>query len=902
MSNTTGPCLWHYPLMEATMDRRTTRPGVAVGKAWDLIGVDGLVEGGLRPFPGFRDVHQFDHTQWGANHDTTSEIVDLYARNFVIGDDGYGFGFIYRVRRKNQATGASACDIFIDYYNSKLGLWIRNYSLRTGVPLPPHLDSALGQPMSVSVHGRLVYVFVGGEVPLVFFTLRDSPWTTQVDYATGPGKRPSLLDPQDAGALGSIITTGDAARPGAGQVFLTEFTPSETGLFGSYPDDNDELVLLEPGDYAFAYFLMDSQTGRRSALSVVAPVRTTDFTDPDGSGPLERIAMYAALEICYDKTRYDQAYLFRSVMVQNAGGTYIAGILHLDAVIDLEDYHTNNNPLADASLAQAIYWYTLEDKPLTFQKTFEDDSFYDEEPPLAGSSLYYDGSMLCSSIRGSSASTADENRPDDSVRGIGELRWSSLLESSPELFPPSNRFTPSLPSDSLVVMKPVGPNVIGWSRDRQYLIRKEGGYIKVQEMHDGFGAANYRAADTVGALAYFVGPKGLKAVDSLGQLDDVRGLNQLIMEEWQGTLSNVIVAYDSTMSALFVHNPQEEQTAILWFNTSKVTLMHDMTFAVCSRGAWPEDFVYDMPDLINNDGANNETYLNPLTERVFFVRNAAKNSASDTTGGFVFRVCLVDHERSRVRVGGVHDGEPEGTMFSLTGDSSFEVSASFSSGTSLSLETGGGMVFSTDNLWNTYLYVLNAADPTLIGQKAKIKSAAASSLTLMTADAPSLYGLVAGDVVGLCPVYFRWTGHPASHPVFEEAVVESPGRDFFRVRHFDSVGAAFTDVGSVPTELVPPFFRAGAYLGASDTPISRGIPRTNGDDLIYSSIEEGEGVHYAALTSPDATTMGRGRHGVDGSVISPFVEAFIPDLDYRLLGAVVRGFIRASQTTRQPTR
>lgn len=885
------------------MDRRTTRPGVPVGKAWDLIGVDGLVDGGLRPFPGFKDVHEFYHPGWGANHDATSEIVDLFVRTFVIGEDGYGYGFFYRVRRKNGATGATACDIFVDYYNSNLGTWIRGYSLMTSVPLPPNLDAVDGRAMSVSVHGRLVYVFVGGEVPLVFFTLRDSPWTTQVDYATGPGKRPSLLDSQDAGSLGSIITTGDASRPGAGQLFLTEFRPSETGLFASYPDADDELALLEPGDYAFAYFLLDSQTGRRSSLSVVAPARFTDFSDPDGSGPLERIAMYAALEICYDKTKYDQAYLFRSVMVQNAGGTYIAGILHLDSVITLEDYHTNNNPLADASLAQAIYWYMLEDKPLTFQKTFEDDSFYDEEPPRAAASIYYDGSMLCSGIQGSAVSTSDENRPEDAIRGIGEFRWSSLLEASPELFPPSNRFIPSLPSDSLVTMKPVGPNVVGWSRDRQYLIRKEGGYIKVQEMHDGFGAANSKAADTVGALAYFVSPKGLKAVDSLGQLDDVRGLNQILTEEWRGSLAHVSVVYDPTLSVLFVHNPVEEQTALLWFNTSKVTMLHDMTFAVCARGAWPEAFEYDHVDLVNNAGLNNDTYRNPLTERAFFVRNAAKNSDSDLVGGFAFRVCIVDHDRERVRAGGAYDGQPEGTLFQLTGDTIFEVDSSFTSGATLSLVTGGAITLSADNLWNAYVYVLKSADPSLIGKKAVIRSApSGSSLTLLTADAPNLYGLIAGDVVGLCPVYLRWTGHPASHPVFEEIVVESPERDFFRVRHIDTIGAAFTDVSDFGTDLVPPYFRASAYLGSSETPAAIGIPRTNGADDIYSSVEEGEGVHYAALTDPSSSQMGRGRNGVDGTVICPSIEIFIPDLDYRLLGVVARGSVRSAQTTRQPTR
>lgn len=901
---------WNYSLVATSEDKRASRPAVEAPFSHELIGVDGSLDGGLRPFPGFRIIHELEWGLWGGNHDTTSTIVDLFVRNLIIGEDGYGFGFVYRVRRKNAATGATACDVFADFFNSKLTppRWVRGQVVMEGVPLPPELDRTHGRQMSVTTWGRYIYVFVEDSEPVAISFDRKTPFGFVVLTDTGPGAQPSLESAEDAGPLGSI-TALEQSRPGVGQIFLSEYLPSGIGLgLGNgtdtsdsgtfYGQPNKDVASLDPGDYAFAYVLYNSQSGRRSALSEVAQVRKADF-DPDdssgGEGPLDPVPLHAFIEIVYDKTRYDQAYVYRSVRTQSAGGTYIAANLHLDRIIDLEDYHSNNNPLPDPDQAQAIYAYELEDKQLVFQDVFTDRVSFDENMPLAGASLWYENTMLCSSIRTPSASSSMKNRPEDSIRGIGEVRWSSLVDISPELFPPQNRYIPNVPSNDVNVLRQVGPNVIGFSSDRQYLIRKESVYLKITEMHEGFGVVNHRACDSAGSLLYFVSPKGVKAVDSQGQLDDVRSLNQVILETWGSSLDHVSLAFDPSLSAVFIHNNILSQTCVLWFNTAKVTEIHDVPFQEVTRGVWPRDFVYNREDLILNDGRNNATYLNVLTERAIFVQNPSKNSSTDAVSPYFFQIYVVDNLRQRTQPIGRFTGSPRRTLLEPSGDSVFTVASPFPSGDDLVVSTLTENL--SEDIWGCELYVLHAADPSLIGRHATVRNRPASgTIRLLTADAPQLHGLVAGDVVGLSPVYVRWVGHPApvvdpSEPVFSNAP------DFFRIRHFNSLSASFSDVvNERSANGVAVRYRAAAYKGASPIPAATGIPIDPANPTTpMTSVVDGESRIPAALGSITSD----GRNGVAGSCISPGIEIWHPEVDFRILGSMISGSMRATVRTQR---
>lgn len=911
--NLTPPGGWHFPLTQTTQDKSAARPGCKFPSSFELLGVDGSVDGGLRPFPGFIPVHEFDLSSNGglsgwegtsAQHDERSVIVDFFVRDFIVGEDSYGYGFVYRVQRGGNQTHA---DVFIDYFNGKTGLWVRSLALLTDVPTNPSQDPIDGRRMSVVTWGRLIYVFIEDHAPVSFSIERDSPYTASViNTTTGPQKRPFLCEPSKgstvySGGLGSITTTGDASRPGAGQIFLTNGLPSTVGLGltgGSHQADID-VRSLTPGDYAFAYQLYNSQTGLRSAISDIVPARTDDF-DP-GSGPVN---LNAAIEIVYDSSLYDWAFIYRSVRVQDAGGTYIASILQLDAIITLEDHLTNNNPLT-GNLLQAVWFYTLEDKELVQTEPFSDNTLYDENMPKGGAALYYENTMLVSSINTTSVSTSDENRRDDAIRGLGELRYSALTEVSPELFPPANRYNPTIPSNDIILLRQVGPNVIGFSKDRQYHIRKEGFYLKPLEMHEGFGVVNDRAADTVGSLCYFVNSKGLKSVDSQGQLEDIRSLNKVIQEDWQSSISSVCIAYDPWSSTLWILNADLGEAVILWFNTAKVTQLRDLPFNLVARGVWPEQFDWDRTDLVNNAGVNNSSYYNPLAERVFFIAKAPLDpddlAPTGSPTGYIFRVYCMDYYRERTQTEGSFIDYPRRTLMPISADALFTVAHNGLGGTDSNLVRLGTdpNVLSYD-IWGSYLYVVWSTEPTRIGLRAEIFSVgpanAGSTNTIQLSDPPPAWSTIkAGDIVAVSPVYFRWIGPPLQ--TFEEMQLppSSPFRDYFHVRHVDSIGASFTDVVNERAYTCP--LTGAVFLGSDASPAAVGFTY-DVQGAEYSGLEDGEGLYY--MSPKLSTSSFTARFGADGTVLAPSICTYTPDTDFRLVGIMVTGSVRESTRTRRP--
>ena len=886
-----------------TEDKRTSRVAVGKGLASELIGVDGQWEGGLRPFSGFIQVTTLDYALDPTNHDGSSKLLDFFPVNFKAGTDDYCYGFVFRVRRKQTVSGnENKADIYLKFWNSADAAW-QTIKIHNQCPVQGQMD--------VTVDGRFIFVCIENVAPTIFYMYREA---TGLDYTStipGPGKRPTLLSPKDGVPLGSITATGDAARPGAGQIFLTEFLPSETGLGLSYVNEppcgaaglddgqvDDDVNALAPGDYAFAYMLFDSLSGRRSALSEVAECRTADFDDgtPDSAfWP----SLYAALEICYDTTRFDQAYVYRSVRVQDAGGTYIASILHLDQIIDLCAYHTNNNPLG-GGLAQSVYYYELQDKPLTFQDVWLDRGTADESLPPGGACIVYGGTLVIGKINSSNTSSSEENRARDLSRGLGELRWSSLHEASPEIFPPYNRYTPPTPSNQVIAFRRVGGNVMGFSADRQYHLRKVGGYMMPEEIHEGFGVVGPLALDDVGSMIYFVTSKGVKAVDSQGQLEDIRSLNHLILEEWSASsLSSISCAYDPWLSALFIQNSVEQHMAVLWFNTARVTEVHDTPFQRCATGVWP---------ILNDDGTT--TYGNPLVKRTFFVQDAPRDADDDAsiTTFSQPRVFIVDERRLKTGTVGGSAGQPRRRLLDFTGDTRFVVSVTYSILGNLSVVIPSGRTLPA-NCEGAWLYVMESPNPAFVGVKAQIKMRSGSQLVITAATKNGLNGLPLGSKIAISPVYFRWVGHPVGVQTENEAgqmFQFSSTHNFFRVKMLGTASCVFTDLlgkpftdpidPTNPTEAKDPKFRALVYKGSSEAPAHASYPRDRSGSIVMSITEDDT---YGAAFGIDgsATTSQNARNGVQGSILTPGIEIMCPDIDFRLMGVNITGSIAASDRT-----
>jgi hypothetical protein len=1227
---------WSYPVLETTLDKRLERPGVQRGYSSEMTGVDGRSEGGLKPFPGFKLVHRMTQLQNQANHGILSVVKDFKPIDFRIGSEYYGYGFVYRAQRTNNAALA---DVFIDYWDSVNQAWTYCYKIMNAVSSTDQFD--------VQVAGRFVYCFVAGRSPALFYIaatrtkeyaaeadahlLSVSPtvnngtaatlellgganprhvlwrfdtsaeatktvetafleftvsgtlvstsggvnvtvnpvtdpgasgvlwnetevtwnnrttataWSTaggsynglvgttvnvpkgflgkvSVDLKTivqdclnsvhqtftskvdviarnslsellsivgrgqtnpailpkltvtytnkvfltptvvgllgtgtipGPGKQPVLASPE-RGIAGGSYTTVDTERPATAQVLLEpenpysnedNFPDPQSGLcagdtfpaagapfvpgtalvhsptagacsatldgitdanlviqlltpanrqtsvsvtprldwtafyenggalsanmkfdvflvqedvgnlgskcvtagsplpwnqsyfepaslwpsgkmpygkkflwkvvarridcddfyiestVGSFTTENKyQARKFEAGDYSFGYQLVDSKTGRQSALSNIAQVRSEDFTvtrTQGGNAISVKQDQYMGVELVYDSAKYDLMYVYRSVKIQDAGGTMIAGLLFLDRIVKLSDYLTCKNGAGvsytfntlTTSNRHAMYFYELEDKQLVYQNPYVDRSVFDETMPYGGAALFYQSTMLVSRIETPTASTTEESRNVDPHRGLGEMRWSSLMEMSPELFPPFNRYNPTIPSNEVICFARIGANVAGISRDKVYHIRKSGPYVKVTEMHEGYGIVNHKAVDSVGSAAYYVSSHGLKSVDMQGQLDEIRNLNSVFVREWRTDLTSVQVAHDPFMNCLFVHNPVQAESYVLWFSTGKTTKVADANFDLAAQGPWPINFTTNQ-------------YGNDLCRRAFFLQNNQETRASGT-GFNVFAgpaIYIVDDGATKTISGGTTswNGARRITTLDFAGDSRFVASGAASSGV-IPISTGTGTVVSTDAWKFAYAYLVHSTTiPQHIGKKFKVMYNTASNVyydPLVVGGWAST--VTAGDVFVVSPIVFEWAGHPLALTT-EQGMVFS-NADLFRMKVISSVGAAFTDVSGPPTSdsvtAATPLDRYTGlvYSGTLDAPVATAQTKdTNGN--LYSSVEDDEGVVYAAFGS-DASD---GKYGVKGTTLTPGIRILCPDLDFRLLGCIVRGTITAVERT-----
>lgn len=666
-----------------------------------------------------------------------------------------------------------------------------------------------------------------------------------------------------------------------------------TSITGTFTTENRyQARKFEPGDYSFSYVLVDSKTGRRSALSSIAQIRSEDFVTArtqNGTTISTKKDQYIGIEIVYDSDKYDLLYAYRSVKIQDAGGTMIAGLPFLDAVIRLEDYHTCKNGTtrtfdpAVTTNRHAMYFYELEDKQLVYQSPYVDRSVFDEEMPYGGAAAFYQNTMLVSRIENPLESTTDERRIDDPHRGLGEMRWSSLMEMSPELFPPFNRYNPTVPSNEVICFSKVGGNIIGISRDKVYHIRKSGPYIKVTEMHEGYGIVNPKAVDSVGSSAFYVTSHGLKSVDMQGQLDEIRNLNSVIVREWKNDLAEIQVAHDPFMNCLFVHNPVQEESYVLWFSTSKTTKVADSNFDHVSQGSWP----------INFTGTE---FDNKLCRRAFFLQNNQETRVSGT-GYNVFAgpsIYIVDQGGDRTISGGTTawNGSRRITTLDFAGDSRFVASGAWAS----SIPVGSATV--ATGAWKfCYLYLVSSTVNTgNIGRKAKIMHNTSGAVYVDSSLYPWVTATVSGDVFVVSPVPFEWAGHPVS--LSNEQGMVFSNADLFRMKVVSSIGASFTDVSGPPvgdtvTSSKPLNRYTGlVYSGTAESPMATAATKdTNGN--LYASVEDDEGVVYAAFGS-DASD---GRYGVKGNSLTPGIRILCPDLDFRLLGCIVRGSITSVERT-----
>ncbi len=919
---------WIYSTVEASENKSIDRSGLS-GKdiANQVVGIDGSVKYGMRPSTGFRLYRELNITQdfnstVGFTHTKTSIVTDFFPVQFHISEGNFGQGFVYRVKSASNNYAA----IYMDYcptatVDSAAG-W-RTVLLSKHAASPTAADISPTAKMDVASVGRHVMIFMQGMTPRIFYINNAGGTFTHKVFDSAIGKSPKFQ---------SLLTSGGANTAHDGRMVLSLTGTPVTGL-------TDSSSKLSSGDYSFAYYFYNTQTGRRSPLSEISQILESDT----GWGTADK---YVNISVQYNSELWDQVYIFRSVKTQAVGGTYNASILHLDTIWDTTEptgaggseytentLRKNDTPsitLTDAAGTSIVYknkigTFQLDDIALTMQDVYLDKVIYEEETPRGKSCEVLDGTLLVADPQGGTPPTTNSGSIAERERNVGELRWSSVTEKSPELFPINNKYSPEIFQNRIEALSKVGDFAVGFSRDRLYHIRREGLYLKIEDLHAGFGIAGLEASSDAGPLCYFVSHKGLKAVANNGQLDDVRNLDNLLAGAWRDNLDSLRMAYDPYASCLFILNPVQDQSVCMWFSTGRISEFHDVPFTDVKKGVCPLKWSSNSEFTnINNAFTTTDT----MVERAFFLQNADSITASEIPTNWKPRVYILDIDRNKTA--GANATAISGYVklvrtLDIIGDGKFSVAANsvtasgntfqfplesgsyLDTGTSKAGGTNGGQ-----NVHGAKAYVVACSNPDLIGEKftvlnTKVTSGgsdttaggASQTMTVVVSNKGWPVGLnAAGVTFSFClsPMYVNWVGGSLPMTRMEDGMVQTSS-DMFRNKQISSIGCHFIDVSGGYSG--SNFYEGEAYKGSNDDPSLRAIPSDFSGSIIGSSIETGETAHYAAFKGTDTNTAGR--HGIQDSVLAPGFRSYISDLDYKLMSIIVRGRSSDTDTSERST-
>jgi len=603
--------------------------------------------------------------------------------------------------------------------------------------------------------------------------------------------------------------------------------------------------------FVWAYRLFDSTTGRLSQLSTRLESGSDGYGD---SGVIEEVntelgsknsniipITFPMIQIIYDSTRYDTMLLYRGRTAQ--GLTADETILSLEASVTLADYLIDTQPAAPWKVA--AYFPVLSDEELNVQETFQGDDVYLEQMPYAGSVIPYEGALLMGAF----------GQLDDTIGGLGKVMWSSLLEISPELVPPSNRYTLEMPDEEINRFHKLGPNVLALSRQNPYLFRREITHMKAQIMHGGYGIPGHRASCQVGSSVFYITEHGLQKVNSQGQLTDLGVINEVIQLDWAPDLDVVEMAYDTPSSVVFLLNPNAEEAVALWVRADRMTEFVDMTFIHVKEG--------DVPYSVGT--------LTRLQKRAVFVQYIRTNATD-----YKWRVFVYDYNRTK---GTVTTLQPSGNLILTLAQPYLAGTTTFDAVESVPLNAEGAV-----------LYVL---DGPYVGWKLTVNyRVSANRLDVQ----PKMVSLPSGTKFSVSPMYFEWVGS-ALGLENEEGFEYGQNGEFHAVRHVDSLVASFTSVTYSGVDDTEARYEGTVYLGNATMPADKRFPEDNRRAQVQS-VMNGASVNAAAFSDP-LDTDAEGRTGVQGNAVHPGVRIFVSDLDFQLLSVRVTGTIRDEDTMRR---
>lgn len=883
---------WTYSLLTASESKASARTGTPSTNAAELVGIDGSNNGGIQPFPGFRELHRFapelaNNTYGGISFTSSnpyssvahrSRVVDFWSFSVIAGASTRVFGYVYLIRRpNNMATPAcnNVYDLMMEFYapNGSTTPQFRTILLQENIqPGAASLLADQGKAvMSVETTGKAVYIFRRGVPPIaVYFRVASTSSTpaTLISPA-GPGRRVNGRDFGTAWAAGSrhaAATFPDpmnsANPPGSVEFLYSSLASSATEVLTV--SNYATAPLLAAGTYSMAIQFEDTRSGRKSQIcnNIELTFTGTRRLIVDGT---------------VDGTRYDTVNLYRSVRTANAAGAYTGGILQLEASFSISSFTVTTAQMqtvttgtlpSTAGIVYFRYAYQLTDSALVMQDVFLDKPSYSTEMPKGGAGALLDGTMLVGNISDS---------PSD-LTGTGETRWSAGGADSPELFSASGIYKPSNVGDAVTCFKRTGQIMAGLTRNGVQIFNKDNGFVRVLAAHQGYGVTGPYAATTVGPVTYFMNYRGLKAIYPDGRLDDVQAINQLVSEQWySGTtgaqeLSKVSMAFDPATLCMYILNPTRQQAVQMWFATGVVSELQDMSFTKVTQGWWEDAdgqlvpralFLFNAPypDAVTNTNFRPAVYMpcRNYNDKVF--------SPSKPVVG------MLDANINRAPTTTINIPEPDPpTTVSYFDDTCTVQSVEY-------VDIAASLV-STDPTINYRMIGMSVyavaplTNPTVIA-KAKIIDATGSVIRMTTGI------LGSGIQLSIDPVYVKWVGAPMK-------LSESKDEDFV-VKQPTSMGAVFSNYEAASQSPTNKYWVGSLYRNEETTPLLSYVPTLPDGTPVANSIQEGDTPHWVAF----------GKHSYLGQWFFPSFETFMANVKYRLVGVQVKGRILPTDRTRR---
>jgi len=622
------------------MSKAQSRPSTPREIAWELTGIDGNTPGCLRTHPAFKNITTFSASGTLVNFFPITLIYDAstYYVGYVVVREVAGTPDVTHFDFYLSSTGssptaftsqhtvnASGLEVDIQCSGRYAYIYIRGYpaqvvyvasgtptltKLPAGPGLVPTVETQLDTGTAAVVAapcGVVSATVIGGgsgytSAPTVTFAAPTNvpPGRTARGYAViSAGVVTSIVITDQGSGYTAVpgITFGSGSATATAVLNPGVATASTTGRLAVMVDKRTTTgkTLYKSGNYGFAVQFLDSTTGRKSQISEIGYLEVPRNGNVDQNLPIMVRVWFPSYYSGSAWVRgvgttpgvYDKALIYRTVNQGIAGGTlYGNSPLHLDSIITA--------PASTATVTPDGVNLRVADTQLVYQDTFAGRTRSDNVPPQGGVAQFLGSTLFVSRVLGNTATTLTDSvtgvTPPNPPPGVGDLRWSTTLDTQPENFSQFSRWVPQTPGNEVIAMRRVGMSMLGFSTDRMYRISRADSFIKVEEMHVGYGVAGKDALEAIGTMTYLVSGAGLKAISADGQLEDVTSLDTLLNVDWAAYKANLKMAFDATGQCLTILKPSvtgpDGEAACMWFGTNRITMLKDLPFKHMRSGNW----------------------------------------------------------------------------------------------------------------------------------------------------------------------------------------------------------------------------------------------------------------------------------------------------------------------------